>query len=218
MKQPLPISLHRWFGVPPSGNRNEPEPVEPGITNGSWCPGAFRETWKLSMNPVECNSAPRKSVVHATVSSVLIWVAIALIPLWLTACGKTAFPPSVEVATLGKFEVTARLTQILGEFPPNKLYDYVYVMKYQVVQAHRGRIEEREIFVGHYNPLKPRPTAADKFSGKVGGNVDRFQVGDVHRLALDAPLDQLYMGGVIDKHFKEPGVRYWAIWTERANE
>jgi len=26
------------------------------------------------------------------------------------------------------------------------------------------------------------------------------------------------MGGVIDKHFKESGTRYWAIWTVRAKE
>lgn len=148
--------------------------------------------------------------------SLTAWLMLALVPLWLAACNKTAAPPSTEVTTLGQFEVTARLSQILGEFPPNKLYDYVYVMKYEVLKVHRGQIEGRTIFVGQYNPLKPRATVADKFSGPVGGNVDRFQVGDVHRLALDAPLDQLYMGGIIDKHFKEPGTRYWAIWTERA--
>ena len=136
--------------------------------------------------------------------------------IWLAGCGGPGPSASTEVTTLGKFEVTARLTQVVGEFPANKLYDYVYVMKYEVLQVHRGEIAGREMFVGHYNPLKPRATVADKFSGKIGGNVDRFQVGDVHRMALDAPLDQLYMGGIIDKHFQEPGVRYWAIWTERA--
>lgn len=145
-------------------------------------------------------------------------MALALIPLWLAACGKSISPPSTEVTTLGKYEVTARLTQIIGEFPPNKLYDYVYVMKYEVLKVHRGQIEGREIHIGHYNPLKPRISAADKFSGRIGGNVDRFQVGDVHRMAMEAPLDQSYMGGIIDKHFKEPGTRYWAIWSERAKE
>jgi len=49
--------------------------------------------------------------------------------LGLVSCGPNAGPPSSQLTTLGKVEVTARLSQILGEFPPNKLYDYVYVMK-----------------------------------------------------------------------------------------
>ena len=51
-----------------------------------------------------------------------------------------------------------------------------------------------------------------------GGDVTTFQVGDVHRMALDGPLDQQFMGGIIDKHIKEKGTRYWAIWTERGRE
>ena len=111
-----------------------------------------------------------------------------------TSCANSSLR-SPELATNGDTEVTARLTAIGGDFPPNKLYDYMYVMKYHVLKVHRGKVEGEDIFVGHYNPLKPRATAADKFSGKVGGNVDRFQVGDVHRMALEAPLDELFMGG-----------------------
>jgi hypothetical protein len=132
------------------------------------------------------------------------------------SCGKSA--PSPELATQGDTEVTAKLTAIGGDFPPNKLYDYMFVMKYRVLKIHRGKVEGEDIFVGHYNPLKPRETAEDKYSGKVGGNVDRFQVGDVHRMALEAPLDELFMGGIIDKHLKEKGTRYRAIWTDRASE
>ncbi len=132
------------------------------------------------------------------------------------SCGKTA--PSPELATNGDTEVTAKLTNIGGEFPPNKLYDYMYVMKYHVLKVHRGTVQYDDIFVGHYNPLKPRSTAGDKYSGIVGGNVDRFQVGDVHHMALEAPLDELFMGGIIDKHINEKGTRYRAIWTDRASE
>jgi hypothetical protein len=134
----------------------------------------------------------------------------------MVSCGKSALSP--ELATLGDTEVTAKLTSIGGDFPPNKLYDYMYVMKYHVLKVHRGKVEGEDIFVGHYNPLKPRAAAEDKYSGKVGGNVDRFQVGDVHRMALEAPLDELFMGGIIDKHIKEKGTRYRAIWTDRASE
>jgi hypothetical protein len=142
----------------------------------------------------------------------LFWV------LFLMGCGKSDLPPSTEVTTLGKAEVTAKLIDIRSEFPPNKLYDYVYVMKYHVLKVHRGPVPEADLFVGHYNPLKTRANARDKFSGPIGGNVDQFKVGDVHRLALEAPLDQSYMGGIIDKYIQEKGTRYWAIWTDRAKE
>jgi hypothetical protein len=136
----------------------------------------------------------------------------------LVSCSKTSSAPSPELAANGDLEVTAKLVSIGGEFPANKLYDYVYVMKYQVLKLHRGTVDDANIFVGHYNPLKPRAAAEDKFSGRVGGNVERFQVGDVHRMALEAPLDELYMGGIIDKHIKEKGTRYRAIWTDRGSE
>jgi hypothetical protein len=134
------------------------------------------------------------------------------------SCSKTSSGPSPELAANGDLEVTAKLVSIGGEFPANKLYDYVYVMKYRVLKLHRGTVDDPNIFVGHYNPLKPRAAAEDKFSGRVGGNVERFQVGDVHRMALEAPLDELYMGGIIDKHIKEKGTRYRAIWTDRGSE
>jgi hypothetical protein len=132
------------------------------------------------------------------------------------SCGKNVLSP--ELAGNGDTEVTAKLAAIGGDFPPNKLYDYVYVMKYHILKVHRGTVQGEDIFVGHYNPLKTRAAAEDKYSGKVGGNVDRFQVGDVHRMALEAPLDEVFMGGVIDKHIKEKGTRYRAIWTDRGSE
>jgi hypothetical protein len=148
----------------------------------------------------------------------------SLLLLALAACGKEGSaagqsPVSSELSKLGHFEVTARLADIQGQFPPNKLYDYVYVMKYDVLRVHRGIIEGKEIFVGHYNPLKSRLKAEDKFSGKVGGNVDRFQIGDVHRMALEAPLDQaMPMVGLIDKYIQTKGLRYWAIWVDQGRE
>ena len=131
---------------------------------------------------------------------------------------RPARAPSPELAANGDVEVTAKLVAIGGDFPSNSLYDYVYVMKYHVLKVHRGKVDDADIFVGQYNPLKPRAAAQDKFSGKVGGNVERFQVGDVHRMALEAPLDELYMGGIIDKHINEKGTRYRAIWTDRGSE
>ncbi len=44
-----------------------------------------------------------------------------------------------------------------------------------------------------------------------------FRAGDIHRMALEAPLDQQWMGGIIDKYFSQKGTRYWAIWTVKAS-
>ncbi len=145
----------------------------------------------------------------------LRFLLIILYAASTVSCGKSA--PSPELAANGDTEVTAKLTAIGGDFPPNKLYDYMYVMKYHVLKVHRGKVQGEEILVGHYNPLKPRAVAEDKYSGKVGGNVDRFLVGDVHRMALEAPLEEIFMGGIINKH-KEKGTLYRAIWTDRASE
>lgn len=123
-----------------------------------------------------------------------------------------------ELTSLGSTEITAKLVEIPGAFPPNDLYDYTYVLKYRVLRVHRGNVSTPEVLVGHYNPLKPRATVADEQSGKIGGRVQRFTAGDVHRMALDQPVDQHWMGGIIDKYFNQTGVRYWAIWTNPGEE
>lgn len=140
----------------------------------------------------------------------------ALLLLPLVACGNKPDGLDTEVITLGKVEVTAELLEIPGPFPPNDLYNYAYILKYRVLKVHRGEAPG-EIFVGHYNPLKPRPTAADDQSGKLGGTLQQFKTGDVHRMALEAPIDLHWMGGIIDKYFEQKGVRYWAVWTNQAS-
>jgi hypothetical protein len=135
--------------------------------------------------------------------------------LALFGCGKPEQSgTSPQLASSGSVEVTAELTEIPGTLPDDPLYNYVYVMKYRVLTVHRGTIATPDIFVGHYNPLKPRSTVADEQSGPIGGRLVRFRVGDVHRMALAAPLDENWMGGTIDLYFRSPGVRYWAIWTD----
>lgn len=132
----------------------------------------------------------------------------------LASCGRRgASGADKEVTTLGSVEVTARLTEIPGTLPPNDLYNYAYVLRYQVLEVHRGKVPQTDIFVAQYNPLKPRAAVQDDVSGRVGGNLDAFRAGDVHRMALEAPADQYWMGGVIDNYFEKKGVRYWAVWT-----
>ena len=126
-------------------------------------------------------------------------------------------PLTPELQQLGTTEITAQLTEIPGPFPPNDLYNYAYVLKYKTLKVHRGQPDSETIYIAHYNPLKPRAKAGDQDAGKIGGDIDQFRAGDTHRLALAAPLDQHYMGGIIDKYFEQKGTRYWAIWTVKAN-
>jgi len=146
------------------------------------------------------------------------WIAAAVLLLGIACARRGGSGVDKEVTTLGAVEVTAQLVEIPGPFPPNDLYNYAYVMKYKVLFVHRGKIEGSEILVAHYNPLKPRTTVQDEVSGKVGGHLERFRAGDVHRMALEAPLDNFWMGGVVDKYFDRKGVRYWAVWTNLQTE
>jgi len=145
----------------------------------------------------------------------------ALLAILCAACGGTASEdaagPDAQVTTLGSIEVTAQLVEIPTEFPPNKLYDYAYVMKYKVLEVHRGDVPGDDIFVGHYNPLKPRNAVADARVKDIGGNLRAFRAGDIHRMALEAPIDDHYMGGIVNEYFgDDTGTIYWAVWTNPA--
>ncbi len=99
-----------------------------------------------------------------------------------------------------------------------ELYDYATILKYEVVRSHRGDLAEGTIiYVGHYNPWKPRAEAADKRAKDIGGDLISFESGHLHRMALAAPMDEQYLGGIVDKYFgKREGETYWAIWTNEA--
>lgn len=121
-----------------------------------------------------------------------------------------------KVTTLGHIEVTARLEEIRGDLINDPLYDYAHVMKYKLLQVHRGEVNKETMYVGHYNPAKPRDKVADARVQEIGGNVKLFRVGDVHRMALEVPIDEHYMGGIINKYFGEVNEPvYWAIWTNQ---
>ncbi len=142
------------------------------------------------------------------------WCGLLLTGLSFPACSGPQRSSGIdaEVTTAGSVEITAELLDIPGKFPSNDLYDYAYILKYRVRAVHRGHVGSKNILVAHYNPLKARSEAENEFSGKVGGTVRRFKEGDLHRLALEEPLDDYYMGGVIDK-FEEDGTRYWSVWA-----
>ena len=121
---------------------------------------------------------------------------------------------------MGSVEVTARLVEIPdGAIFQRELYDYATILKYEVVSVHRGAVEKgATIYVGHYDPWKPRAEAADKRVKNIGGTLRQFRAGQLHRMALETPMDDHFMGGIVDKHFgKHSGPSYWAVWTNNAD-
>ena len=56
------------------------------------------------------------------------------------------------------------------------------------------------------------------YSGEIGGSITRFRTGDLHRLALDVPIDNFCMAGIVNEYAeKEPSDApiYWAIWSNQ---
>jgi hypothetical protein len=142
--------------------------------------------------------------------------ALLLLLLSASCAKKVETGEDPKVTTLGSIEVTARLEEIRGELRNDPLYDYAHVMKYKVLQVHRGQVNKETIYIGHYNPAKPRDKVADARVREIGGNVTQFRVGDVHRMALEVPIDNYFMGGIINKYFGEVNDPvYWAIWTNQ---
>ena len=50
-------------------------------------------------------------------------------------------------------EVKAKLVEIPSQFPPDDLYDYAYVMKYEVIG---GKLDKQTLLVAHYKPKAKR--------------------------------------------------------------
>jgi hypothetical protein len=143
---------------------------------------------------------------------------VVAVGLMAAACasrneGKNA---NAELASHGSIEVTAKLVEIPAEsIFERPLYNYANILKYHVLQVHRGRVKGETIYVGHYNPWKPRSEAADKRVPNIGGNLKSFRAGEVHRMALDESMLKDFTGGVLNKYSEEDvDPIYWAVWTD----
>jgi hypothetical protein len=136
------------------------------------------------------------------------------------ACGKRSAVIDPQLSTRGTVEVTARLIEVPeGAIFKRDLYDYAAILKYEVTAVHRGAVAPgATIFVGHYNPWKPRSGSADQKVKDIGGTLIQFRAGDTHRMALEVPIDDHFMGGIVNKYFgRETGPLYWAVWTNSAD-
>lgn len=110
--------------------------------------------------------------------------------------------------------VTARLVEIPGTFPPNDLYNYVYVMKYRVLEVEEGEYGDKEILVGHYNPLIPRKQINDKMDEYVEGDIEKFEEGAKHRLVLITPIESVWNEALEDEYFDQDVDKYYALETK----
>jgi hypothetical protein len=110
--------------------------------------------------------------------------------------------------------VTAQIVEIPGKFAPNDLYDYVYVMKYRVIKVEKGKYAEKEILVGHYNPLIPRVRIKDKMDALVNGNADTFKVGVKHRMKLISPIAAVWDDAIDDDYIDCELDKYFALQTD----
>ena len=157
-------------------------------------------------------------------SHILAGSTLLVLIFSLASCGKpsggsnaTADP---ALTSKGSIEVTAKLIEVPeGAVFKRDLYDYATILKYEVTAVHRGAVTQgATIYIGHYNPWKPRTEAADKKVKNIGGTLREFRVGDTHRMALEVPIDDHFMGGIVNKYFgKETGPLYWAVWTNSAD-
>jgi hypothetical protein len=150
------------------------------------------------------------------------WIVVGsfLLPVGLLAPACTqrkdsGASPDPELARRGSIEVTATLLEIPdGAIFERELYNYATVLKYEVVEVHRGSVKGQTIYVGHYNPFKPRFEAADRRVPDVGGNLRMFRAGQVHRMALEDSIVDHFSGGILNKYSGEDtDPIYWAVWT-----
>lgn len=147
-----------------------------------------------------------------------------LASLFWASCGqKPAIAPAAadpQLSAHGSLEVTAKLVEIPeGAIFKRDLYDYATVLKYTVLKVHRGKISGETIYVAQYNPFKPRSEAADGRVKEIGGNLKTFRAGQLQRMALEVPVEDHFMGGLVNKYFgKTSDPIYWAVWTDLADQ
>ncbi len=138
--------------------------------------------------------------------------------LMAAACARSG--PDSDLMKRGSIEVTAKLVEIPdGAIFDRELYNYATVLKYQVLEVHRGKVKGQTIYVGHYNPAKPRSEVADKRVPDVGGNLKSFRPGQVHRMALEGSMLDSFKGGILNLYSEEDtDPIYWAVWTDLVSD
>jgi len=111
--------------------------------------------------------------------------------------------------------VTAKLVEIPSTPPPDDLYDYAYVMRYEVIG---GPLDKQQILVAHYKPRVPRAKIKDAMKAHVGGKLRSFTQGDIHKLKLTPDLKSIWKGALVDEFAAtdHKSIRYWCLEADPA--
>ena len=150
------------------------------------------------------------------------WMSIALFAacVGLTARAAANEPPVAPAPPSGAappapLDVTAKLVEIPTKLPSDELYDYAYVMRYQVVG---GAMDGQSILVAHYKPRLPRAGIKDQMKKYVSGKVRSFHVGDVHKLRLAPNVKAIWKGALVDEFAAtdHKSTRYFALVADPA--
>ena len=126
-----------------------------------------------------------------------------------------AMPSAARADTDETLVVTAKLVEIPSKFPPDDLYDYAYVMRYEVIG---GPLDKSSIFVAHYKPRQARSKIKDKMKDFVAGKLRSFTVGDVHKMKLAPDLKKIWKGPLVDDFAAtdHKSIRYWCLEVDPA--
>jgi hypothetical protein len=141
-------------------------------------------------------------------------LALAIV-LGSAFAGPTRATAAEAAAPAAAISVTAKLVEIPGKLPPDDLYDYAYVMRYQVVG---GALDGQSLLVAHYKPKQPRAKIKDKMKGIVSGKLRSFTVGDVHKLKLTSDIKKVWPGPLVDEFAAtdRKTVRYFCLEADPA--
>jgi hypothetical protein len=141
----------------------------------------------------------------------LPFVFFASVLLVLTSSARPSFSEPAAAA----ITVTAKLVEVPSKPPPDDLYDYAFVMRYEVIG---GPLDKQSILVAHYKPLQPRSKIKGKMKEFVGGKLKSFTQGDTHKLKLDPDLKKIWTGALIDDFSAtdRKSVRYWCLEADPA--
>jgi hypothetical protein len=133
----------------------------------------------------------------------------------LILCASAAQAGEPAGAPASTIEVTARLQKIPGKFPADELYDYAYVMQYQV---EGGAMDKQTLLVAHYKPRRARNEIDDGMKKIVGGSLKRFEVGALHQLTLTPDMRKVWKGAVVDEFFDadRKSKRYFCLKADPA--
>jgi hypothetical protein len=165
-----------------------------------------------------CQSAAADSTATAKKTTTAVKSGSAVAAQSSTAPAKTTTNAAVAAAKtkVDSLTIIGTITEVPGKFPPNDLYNYVYIMKYRVVKVEKGTYSGQEILVGVYNPLIARNQIKDKMKSLVGGDAGKFEMGAKHRLVLIKPIDAVWKDAVEDEYFDSDLQKWYALRTDMA--